>query len=125
MTHASWPPDLPTLKDDGAIPAEDTEDDAALQRRLDAAVSFVQRRRKDAFALDDDGFPVEPIVFSERGEREASSLLLGTLMLAHRLFARRRSPDVVLWMAETGTTRVPFEDRDLVRMLGLHRPRVG
>ncbi|MGH9247950.1 MAG: hypothetical protein ACRD0W_00295 [Acidimicrobiales bacterium] len=121
----TWPPDLPTLKVDGGIPAEDTEDDAALELRLDAAVSFVQRRRKDAFALDDDGHPVEPIGFSERGELEASSLLLGTLMLAHRLFARRRSPDIVLWMAETGTTRVPFEDRDLVRMLGLHKPRVG
>jgi hypothetical protein len=125
VTHVTWPPDLPTFKNDGGIPAEDTEDDAALERRLDAAVSFVQRRRKDAFVLDDDGFPVEPIEFSERGEREASSLLLGTLMLASRLFARRRSPDVILWMAETGTTRVPFEDRDLMRMLKLHRPRVG
>lgn len=121
-----WPPILADLRDEvDILDPEDTIDDSKLQRRLDAAVSFVQRVRKDAFVLDDDGEIVEPVELSIRGEREAPSLRLGTLMLANRLWARRRSPDVVLWMAETGTTRIPFEDRDISRQLRLHRPRVG
>lgn len=119
----AWPPSFENLKDDmGPI---DPEDEAALQRRLDASVSFVQRKRKDAFELGDDGQPIEPVVYSAKGEREAASLELGVFMLASRLFARRRSPDGVFWMSDTGTTRIVSDDKDLARMLGLHKPKVG
>ncbi|MGH9252167.1 MAG: hypothetical protein ACRD0W_22020 [Acidimicrobiales bacterium] len=116
-----WPPALIELKDDLAIPDEDTEDDAALQRRLGAAVRFVQRIRKDAFLTSDDGTLIEPAEYSLAGSMEAETLELGTLMLAGRLFARRRSADALLFMAETGTTRVPFTDEDLNRLLRIGR----
>jgi hypothetical protein len=119
---STWPPTVEgVLKDDLDIPPDDTIDDAKLKRRLDAAVSFVQRARREAFVTDEDGALVEPVEFSERGEAEGDTLVLGTLMLASRLFARRRSPDVILWMAETGTTRLPFEDRDIDRLLRIGR----
>jgi hypothetical protein len=119
---STWPPAVEgVLKDDLDIPSDDTIDDAKLKRRLDASVSFVQRVRREAFVTDEDGALVEPVEFSERGETEGDTLVLGTLMLASRLFARRRSPDVILWMAETGTTRLPFEDRDIDRLLRIGR----
>ncbi len=124
----AWPPTLADLKDDSAIPLDDIEDDAALQRRLGAATRFVQRVRADAFLQADDGTLVEPIEYSLQGDREADSLELGTLMLAGRLFARRRSPDAVLFMAESGTTRIAWVDDDVNRMLRLGRhgkPKVG
>lgn len=124
----AWPPTLAELKDDLVIPDDDTEDDTALTRRLAAVVRFVQRVRADAFLRGDDGTLVEPVVYSEQGEREAESLELGSLMLAGRLFARRRSPDAVLFMAEAGTTRVAWVDEDVNRLLRLGRhgkPKVG
>lgn len=118
-----WPPLFEDLKDDVAL--VDPEDEAALQRRLNASVSFVQRKRRDAFVTDDCGELIDPIELSAKGERELDSLELGTFMLAHRLFARRRSPDQVFWMSETGTTRIAFGDPDIMRQLGLHKPKVG
>lgn len=123
-----WPPTLADLKDDLAIPPEDDEDDAALQRRLDAAIGFVQRARKDAFVTDEDGNLVLPPVLESDSEEQ--TLVLGAIMFAKRLFARRRSDDQILFMAETGTTRVPaaIADEDLNRLLRLGRfarPKVG
>lgn len=122
----AWPPTLPELKDDLGIPVDDDGDDAALTRRLNAVIAFVQRTRKDAFLLDDCGNLVEPIELVVT--REEASLTLGALMLAGRLFARRRSADAILFMSDTGTTRVPFGDDDIARLLrlGKHaKPRVG
>ena len=124
----AWPPHLLQLKDDESIPNEDTEDDAALQRRLDAAVAFVERVRADAFLTDDEGTVVEPVTYSYDGESEAETLELGTMLMASRLFARRRSRDAILFMSETGTTRIPFGDEDIARLLRLGRhavPKVG
>jgi len=124
----SWPPALVELKDDLAVPDEDTEDDNALIRRLNAVIRFVQRARKDAFITDDDGVLVEPATYSLQGEIEAESLELGALMLASRLHARRRSPDKTLFMAETGTTTISDVDNDIARLLRIGRhgkPKVG
>jgi hypothetical protein len=123
----AWPPTLAELKDDLAVPDDELEDDDALVRRLNASVRFVQRVRKDAFVTDDDGNLIEPAIYAEP-QREAETLELGTLMLAGRLFARRRSPDAVLFMAETGTSHVPWADHDIMRMLRVGRfgkPKVG
>lgn len=122
---AAWPPVLPDLKDDVSIESADVEDDAKLQRRLDASVSFVQRARKDAFETDDEGTVIEPAVFSAKGERQSDAIVMGTLMLAARLFARRRSPEAVMWLAQSVPTRLPWVDEDINRLLKLHRPRVG
>ncbi len=123
----AWPPTLADLKDDLDIDAEETEDDDALTRRLAAAIGFVQRTRKDAFLTDDDGNLVQPVELTATIEED--SLVLGTIMLAGWLFAARRSPDGILFMAETGTTRVPTTaDPHISRMLriGRHRkPVVG
>lgn len=126
-----WPPTLAELKSDVSptIPADDTDDDAALTDRLSAAVTFVQRVRRDLFEQDDDGNLIEPIAFTASADqREGQSIRLGTMMLAARLFARRRSPDAILWMAETGTTRLPWSDVDIARLLriGQHeKPKVA
>lgn len=122
----AWPPTLVELKDDLAIPPEDTEDDGALTRRLDATVEFVQRVRRDAFVTDEAGNLAEPVTFAT--DREARTLELGTLMAAGRFHARRRSPDAILFMAETGTTKVSSGDNDIDRLLRIGRhakPKVG
>lgn len=118
---AVWPPTLEDLKDDEEIPQEDEVDDAALKRRLDASIRFVERVRRDLFFTAEDGVLVEPVEFREEGEKEAETVILGTLMMASRLFARRRSREAILWMAETGTTRVPFDDGDIARLLRIGR----
>jgi hypothetical protein len=115
-----WPPTLQELKDDLDIGPADPIDDLKLERRLAAAVTFVQDRRRDAFETDPEtGELVEPLVLKER---EAESIIMGTLLLASRLFHRRRTPDAAVWTVEVSA------DPDLSRMLkiGVHaRPRVG
>lgn len=121
----AWPPVLTDLQDD--LDELDPADQPALQRRLDAAVAFVQRVRKDAFLTDDTGALIEPIELTATGEED--TLVLGALMLAGHLFARRRSQDGILWMADTGTTRVPdHADPDIARLLRIGKqakPRFG
>lgn len=121
----AWPPVLTDLQDD--LDELDPADEAALQRRLAAAVAFVQRVRRDAFLTDDTGALIEPVELTATGEED--TLVLGALMLAGHLFARRRSQDGILWMADTGTTRIPdHADPDIARLLRIGKqakPRFG
>lgn len=50
-------------------------------------------------------------------------LALGTIRLATRWHARRRSPDALLSMGDLGTARIPNFDPDIERMLGIGRYR--
>ncbi|WP_290055659.1 hypothetical protein [Amycolatopsis solani] len=108
----AWPPTLAELKDDKDIAAEDTTDDAALTRRLDAVVEFVERVRP-RFNYTADPASTLPA--------PSADLVLGSLMLAARLYTRRRSPDGMVMMAELGAGRVPAFDPDIERLLGIGR----
>jgi len=107
----AWPPTLVELKGDMGIDPDDTRDDVKLQRALSAAVTFVERIHPD---LD---WP-----------NPTDDLELGTLRLAARWDARRRSPDALIQLAELGASRVPSFDPDIDRLLRIGRhqkPRIG
>lgn len=110
----TWPPSLAFLKIDAKIEANDTRDDARLQQVLDAAVVLVQRVRP--------GFDYDADPMSELPDPTAD-LALGTVRLAERWHARRRSPDGLIAMAELGSSRVPAFDSDIERLLGIGRYR--
>ncbi|MBB2500264.1 hypothetical protein H5411_14160 [Amycolatopsis echigonensis] len=48
---------------------------------------------------------------------------LGTVRLAAREFARRRSPEALIDMGELGSARIPSFDPDIERLLGIGRFR--
>lgn len=104
---------LDELKSQMKIGTDDTRDDAALQLRLDAAVSFVERVRKGQFKFDDDPLNEAPA--------PTPDLKLGTYMLAARWHTRRRSPDGLIAMAEMGAARVTSFDPDIDRLLRIGR----
>lgn len=92
----------------------DPGSDESLQTNLDAAVEFVQdRKRRFRYdATDPDQFNLpEP----------TADLWLGTIRLAARWNARRRSQDAMINMQELGVTRVSSGDADIDRMLRLGR----
>lgn len=109
----AWPPNLTALKLDMKI--TDDRDDLRLQQVLDAAVSWVAERRRSSFNFDGD-------VVSDLPDPTAS-IELGTLRLAARWHARRRSPDALIEVAEFGASRIPAFDSDIERLLGIGRYR--
>lgn len=119
----SWPPTLALLKTDmGRELAEgeppDDQDDAKLQLVLNAAVAVVQRLREGAYNFGRTG--------EETLAVPGDDMRLGTVRLAWRWHARRRSPDALVAMAELGSGRVPMFDSDIELMLevGRFRPPV-
>lgn len=109
-----WPPTLEQLKGDLRIPLDNERDDVELQQDLDAAVVVVERVRSD---LD---YTADPMLL-DTVPRPDSDLVLGTIRLAGRWNARRRSPDGLVAMAELGTARVPSFDPDIERLLQIGR----
>lgn len=116
MSAEDWVggPTLADLKTDLSIPVDDVRDDTALTQDLDAAVDFVMDRRKDLDYADD--------VLSAR-RRPNSTETLGTIRLAGRWFARRRSPDGLISAGEMGQARIPGVDADIERQLRIGRYR--
>ena len=122
-----WPPNLEVLRADirgrtvaGERSTVDLSDTAALQLRLDAAVSFVERVRRGDFNFGGDPASVLP-------DPDADTVL-GTLMLAARWKWRQRSPDALVEGGDLGSARVPSFDPDIERLLRIGRhqkPRVG
>lgn len=111
----SWPPTLAALKVDLKIDASDNRDDVTLQSDLDAAVTLVARVRKGAFLFD-------PTDITQFGlPAPTPDIVLGTLRLAGRWHARRRSPDGLIDMQDLGSARVPGSDPDIDRLLGMGR----
>lgn len=92
--------DLATLK--MYLGMTQTRDDPVLQIDLDASIAYVQPRVVADEWLDDD-------------------CQTATLMLAARLYARRRSPEGVAGFGTDGlTVRVLATDPDIYRLLEHH-----
>jgi hypothetical protein len=109
-----WPPTLAQLKSDLKIAPDDTEQDIELARQLDAAIVFVEDRRAESFNFHDESLVELP--------DPTVMLALGTIRLAGRWNARKRSQDgLVLMGPDLGTSRVPSFDPDIDRMLGIGR----
>lgn len=122
----SWPPALQDLKDH--IGVTDDRDDVTLSVALQAAISYV--------ADPIDGVLAGTYNFSGASADVVEALLplpterirQGTLMYAYRLHNRRRSPDGTIDMGELGTARIPSNDPEIERLLGVGRwraPMVG
>lgn len=109
-----WPPTLAQLKGDLNIAPDDTEQDIELNRQLQAAITFVEDRRRDSFNFHDESLVELP--------DPTRLLALGTIRLAGRWNARKRSQDGLVVMGpDLGSSRVPSFDPDIDRMLGIGR----
>lgn len=73
-----------------------------------AARAYVEGKRRDLFTTDD------PPVFVA-----GADVLLGTAMLAARLYARRRSPLGTTGNAEFGAAEMLRHDPDIAKLLGI------
>lgn len=109
----TWPPTLAELKIDAGIDADDTRDDAGNERMLDAAISFVVGRHAGRYTFS--GEPTADVPAPD------ADMVLGTIRLALRWKARRRSADALVAMGELGTSRIPSFDPDIDRMLRIGR----
>ena len=109
---AAWAT-LAGLKKDMKRAVDDTRDDDELTIQLDAAVAFVEGVHAELYDFTGAGSSTLPPPTPDR--------VLGTYRLAARWFARRKSPDAVIAMAELGAGRVPSFDPDIDRLLGIGR----
>jgi hypothetical protein len=97
---------LEELKNDQTLDGQlTTRDDEALQRTLDAAMSWVQNHRTD---IDYHGAWTVP-----------AEVRLGTVRLAARWFVRRVSPDGLVNLGDLGTGTVMRTDPDIYMQLGI------
>jgi hypothetical protein len=113
-----WPPELQDLKD--YVGVSDNRDDATLAAALQAAVDYVSGVLAGSYNFTGDVLSV----LAEPG----AAVVQGTLLYAFRLHNRRRSPDGTVDMGELGTARIPSNDPDIERLLGIGRwrpPMVG
>lgn len=108
-----WPPTLAELKIDKGIDADDTRDDAELDRMLAASVAFVRRVHGERYNLDDESGSELPV--------PDAAMALGAIRLALRWQTRKRSPDALIALGELGASRVPSFDVDIDRMLRIGR----
>jgi hypothetical protein len=119
-----WPPALQDLKD--YVGVSDNRDDATLASALEAAIDYVagpEGVRAGELNFSGATTGVESLL-PEPGAR----VVQGTLLYAFRLQNRRRSPDGTIDMGELGTARIPSNDPDIERLLGIGRwrpPMVG
>jgi hypothetical protein len=94
------------LKNDQTLDNQlNARDDEALQRTLDAAMSWVEARRPDLSYHGPWSVPPE--------------VKLGTIRLAARWFIRRISPDGMVNLGELGTGMVMRVDPDIYLQLGI------
>lgn len=91
---------------------------AALART--AAARWVERARPDLVDAFTASTVVENLVDDD--------IVLGSAMLAARLYSRKGSPDGLAGYSEFGAARISRTDPDIERLLGLGRhapPRIG
>jgi hypothetical protein len=97
---------LEALKNDQTLDNQLTaKDDEALQRTLDAAMSWVQDHRKDLDYFGAWSVPTE--------------VQLGTIRLAARWFVRRISPDGMVQLGDMSSGTVMRTDPDIYMQLGI------
>lgn len=117
----AWPPQLTDVRSELKRADSDTEDDALLQRRLDAAIAYVEGGQGRAGDFNFDGTrPTLP--------PPTAAVWQGTVELVVRWHNRRSSPDGLVDMGELGSVRIPSVDPDIERKLGVGRfrgPMVG
>lgn len=105
MSATDWVT-LDDLKNDQTLDGQlSTRDDKALQRTLDAAMSWVMTHRPD---IDYHGSWTVP-----------AEVRLGTIRLAARWFIRRVTPDALLNLGQLGGASVITVDPDIFILLGI------
>jgi hypothetical protein len=105
MATPSWVT-LEQLKNDQTLDGQLTaRDDEALQRTLDAAMSWVQNHRTD---IDYHGSWTVPV-----------EIQLGTIRLAARWFVRRVSPNGMVQLGDLSSGMVMRVDPDIYMQLGI------
>ena len=113
-----WPPQLPDLKE--YVGVSDNRDDATLMVALDAAVAYVEDALAGTYNFLGDPLVVLPA--------PTPRVVQGAVRYAARLHNLRRSPDGTIDMGELGTARIPTNDPEVERLLGVGRwrpPMVG
>ena len=113
MSLAEWPPTLAELKIDKGIDPDDTRDDVAHSRMLEASIAFVERVHRERYNFAGESGSLLPAPTADTG--------LGTIRLALRWQDRKRSPDALVAMGELGSGRVPSFDTDIDRLLRIGR----
>lgn len=106
----TWPPTVADVKTDTSIKI-DTDDDR-LSMVLDAAIAYVQDKRK-RFNYTADPLSCDP--------DPTDDLWLGTVRLAGRWHIRRRSAAGQIYGGDGATDTVPYVDPDIERLLGIGR----
>lgn len=104
----TWPPTITDVKTDASI-VVDTDDDR-LQMTVDAAVAFVQGKRK-RFNYDADPSSDLP--------DPTDDLWLGTVRLAGRWHTRRRSAAGQIYGGDGASDTVSYVDPDIAQLLGI------
>lgn len=113
-----WPPYLQDLKD--YVGVSDNRDDATLMTSLEAAMDYVTDVLAGSYNFTGDPLSLLP----EPGPK----VVQATLLYAFKLHNRRRSPDGTVDMGELGIARLPSNDPEIERLLGIGRwrpPMVG
>jgi hypothetical protein len=104
----TWPPTVADVKEDAGIPVD--TDDERLQMTLDAAVAWVQDKRK-RFNYTSDPLSCYPA--------PTDDLWLGTVRLAGRWHTRRRSSAGQVYGGDGTSDTVPYVDPDIAQLLGI------
>jgi hypothetical protein len=120
----SWPPSLADLKD--YVGVSDDRDDVTLMTALEAAIDYVTGPK----GVLRGAYNFTGATTGDESLLPAPSMRVaqGTVRYASRLHNLRRSPDGTIDMGELGNARIPTNDPEIERLLGIGRwrgPMVG
>lgn len=113
MATGDWLPEadvLAYLKVDAA-----SDNAPAVRAARSAAVRYVERQRAD-LALD-----ALPVPLPAADQAALGDLILGTLLLVGRLYARKGTPEGIASFGELGAAMILRADPDISMLLGIGR----